>query len=148
ITSMQATYDNGNLVATAASGVAANLIGGGGPQCAAYYSNNGFDIVTGGGKIKMAPNDVFNTTDTTGTRPEVGACAQAIQDVVAGSAQLAAMPPVKTLGNVVVHLNEEATIDATGGGVIQVDSITMQASPKANFGEGPLLQSCVASATL
>jgi hypothetical protein len=94
-------------------------------------------VYTGGGAVRL-PNSVeFATVDTTGTHPSVAACSQAIDALATASAAFAAMPPVQTFGDVTIKRGQELVIDATGGGVIRMDELTLEQVPirhNGNYG--------------
>jgi len=117
-----------NLIATAASGTAVRFLP---DQRYGYFSSlvDG-DIATGGGAVRgISPYLVSGVIDTSGTYAGVADCASAMAAARRASATLAALPPTRVLGNVHVAPGEEVDIDAGEGGVVQIDSLTMDGVP-------------------
>jgi YVTN family beta-propeller protein len=94
------------------------------------------DVVTGGGKVAGTPDLLAGIVDTTGSRPEVDVCRQAISDAATAASSFAALPPTQSLGSIYVRGGERVTIDARGGGVIQTGGIRLGDAPA-----GPISQS-------
>jgi len=120
-----------NLVALKATGAAIGFHKPSFARRGALFDQNSIvgDLVTGGGHIGGAADYVEGVTDTSGTHPAVADCTQAIADAERASDTFAAMPATQVLGDVFVRLGEIRTIDATGGAVIQIDSLTLQDAP-------------------
>jgi hypothetical protein len=83
-------------------------------------------IITGGGRVLRTgfPNSV-DSVDTTGTSPRLATCAAALAAAPLASARFAALPPTATLGNLAIGPDEIYTIDAHGGGVVDIESLTL-----------------------
>ena len=118
----------GNLVATAATGIAVrfthtNVL----PALDVYVQG---DIATGGGAVKGISDAnsyvVQGTIDTTGHHPAVTDCLRAMADTRSASAALAALPPTRVLGDVRVRAGEILQIHASRNEVIQMDSLTVE----------------------
>lgn len=93
------------------------------------------NIATGGGKVAGELVDFYGyTIDTSGTHPALANCAQAMADIRAASATIAAYPPTHTFGAVRIRTDETLTIDVTGGAVIQMDSLQMDAVDGRSYG--------------
>ncbi len=83
-------------------------------------------VATGGGKaINTGPPVQVGTVDTTGTHPAVAECAATLAAMRTAAATLAALPPVRSYGNISVAPGDVFTIDAHGGGVVTVGSILL-----------------------
>ena len=117
-----------DLIATAARGTAVHFLPNAGYS---YFDNSvGGDLATGGGAVKgLTPYIVRGVIDTSGAHPGVADCASAMAVVRRASATLAALPPTKVLGTVHVAKGQEVDIDAGENGVVQIDSLTMDAVP-------------------
>lgn len=64
--------------------------------------------------------------DTSGAAPIVAACRTAIADSVAWSNAIRAMPAALEIDTLHVPANGEVTIDATGGGIVRVRSLSFE----------------------
>jgi hypothetical protein len=83
------------------------------------------------------PFDIEGVIDTSGTHPQVGACRDALSDARAASAAFAAMTPTQSFGRITVPLGEIFTIDARGGAVVDIESLTLvgpEISGKVGYG--------------
>jgi hypothetical protein len=68
--------------------------------------------------------------DATGTHPLLAKCRQAMADAVTASAALAALPPSRVLGTVVIRNNDERlSIDAAPNEVIDIDTLVIRSGP-------------------
>jgi hypothetical protein len=85
-----------------------------------------YDVVTGGGKAVRTtdPNGV-TSVDTTGTDSRLALCAAALAAAQSASARFAALTPTLTLGDVTVSANAIYTIDARGGAIVNLHSLTL-----------------------
>lgn len=92
-------------------------------------------LITGGGEITGLQFVDLNAgpPDTSGTHPRLAECQTALGDAVAASDRLAALPPTQVFGDIKIGINEEFTIDATGGGVIAIKSLNMAGGATAYF---------------
>lgn len=120
----------GHLIATATRGTAVRWARHRTPYAHQVPSSLDGDVITGGGRVGGFPepsqyDDEQPFMDVSGTRPELAACRAAMDDAIAASSRLAALPPRLSLGKIVVPREEEYYIDARGGGVIQIDSIVL-----------------------
>jgi hypothetical protein len=123
------------LVALATRGTAIRMVAAKNQENDFFTNEVQGDIITGGGAIAGLDLESFlYSTDTTGTSPALDACAQAMADIRTGSAALAALPPTQTFGAVRVRTDETVVIDATGGAVIQMDSLTMDDATSRYYG--------------
>ena len=120
-----------NLVALKATGAAIGFHKPTFARRGALFDENSIsgDVVTGGGAVHGPPDYVEGVTDTSGSHAAVADCRQAMADAQQASDTFAAMPTTQILGDVVVPLGETRTIDATGGAVIQIDSLVLQDAP-------------------
>jgi hypothetical protein len=103
------------------------------------------DLITGGGAVgglQFVGNPV-PTPDMSGTNPRLADCETAVTDMAAASAQIAAMTPILTLGDVRIRRGELVTIDATGGGVVKMESLVMTGSREAPVDGG--IKDCYSS---
>lgn len=109
-----------------------------------YLNSLGGSLITGGGKVVGV--QYFSQTevpDTSGTSPRLVECQAAIADALTASAALAARPPTHVFGKVVIKKAEVFTIDATGGAVINMESLTMSSAREIPY-EGPI-KDCIYS---
>jgi len=89
---------------------------------------NGYDnannVYTGGGTVK-GPREGFvsGTVDTSGTHPLVASCRQAQAAALSASAELAALPPSQSLGDITVNAGD--TVYISGDGAIDIGSLTV-----------------------
>src|SRR5262245_38383554 len=119
-----AAFDS--LTLTQSTGTAIRFRDGGEFPCSPSLAGQ---IVTGGGAVKLLGDVTSNLTDTTGTHPAVAACTDAMTGLQAASAAFAAMPPVRTYKKIFVKRGQEFVIDATGAGVINIESLVMEGVP-------------------
>ena len=115
-------WNGADVIGLAHSGTAVAF----GPARLCEYAANVSRVITGGGKATYttAPNSV-GVIDTTGTNPRLGACAAALAAAPAASALLAGLPPTQTLGNIIVGQDQTYHIDAHGGAVVNIQSLTL-----------------------
>jgi len=110
-----------------------------------YFNYLNGDLITGGGAVGglQFVGSPVPTPDTSGTNPRLADCETAVADMVAASAQIAAMTPILTLGDVEIGRGEFVSIDATGGGVVSMDSLVMKGSREAPVDGG--IKDCYSS---
>jgi hypothetical protein len=96
------------------------------------------DLLTGGGGITGTPTEHFGAVDTSGTDPRVERCRDAFDAARAASATFAALAPTLNLGKVYLRRDEVLFIDARGGAVVQLDSLTSDATGGRFAGENRL----------
>jgi hypothetical protein len=130
----------GDLVATRAAGTALNIRGIGDDDFGGQAFVEG-DVATGGGRIRGEFDEVEGVVDTTGSHPAVARCTDAMADAALASEVLAALAPTQVLGHVFVPLGEQATIDARGGGVVQIDSLVLDGQ-RMQREEGETIRTC------
>ena len=134
-----------SITATRSTGTALRFKDGGEHECGS--SSNVFEIFTGGGRARLSGLLNPDTIDTTGTQPAVAACDDAIAQMSAASAAFAAMPAVRTFGKVRIERGEELVIDATGGGVIDIEQLIMAAVPAGPY-NGYRVGTCIYDADI
>jgi hypothetical protein len=137
-------YPDAELVATQSTGTAVVFKGPGGGATRGIPDNRVVgSIATGGGAVKdLNTNSEYNyplyvqdgIIDTSGTHPALGECAQAKTDTLAASQALAALPPTQTFGRIDVGRTEYFEIDATGGGVINIEALRLQGNVLNHYG--------------
>jgi hypothetical protein len=116
-----------SVVATATTGTALKVpLGPPGGLCTGSYVEG--DVVTGGGAV-VGSTGATGVVDISGTRPEVGACAQAAIEATTASAAFAAMSATQALGDVVIRPGESRQISVTDGAVIQMNSLRLIRGP-------------------
>jgi len=114
-----------DLIATARSGTAVVFTRT--TDCGSSVVN----VITGGGKAllytEVAPfmNQV-DFVDASGNDPRVATCAAALAAASVASARFAALPPTQTLGDITVAFGAEYHIDVHGGGVVNIQSVTLE----------------------
>ncbi len=96
-------------------------------------------IITGGGRATHADVPGYDSIDTTGTHPRVADCRATVAAAHAASARLAGLTPVHSYGNVTVGPGQQVTLDAHGGHIVDVQSITLLAGTLASFYGGTLV---------
>jgi hypothetical protein len=121
------------FVATASSGTAVRFL--------AYPSRYrdipnvvGGDLITGGGSVAGFIERVTGRVDTSGLDPAVAECQGAIADARTASATLAALPPTRSLGSVVIPVGEGYTLDARGGGIFEFDVLRLGGGSRRHYG--------------
>jgi hypothetical protein len=97
-------------------------------------------IITGGGRARNTspPTNDVRLVDVSGTNPRVATCTAALSAARSASATLAALPVTRALGNINVAAGSEYHIDATGGAVINIDSLTLLGGSPVGYVGGAL----------